>query len=130
MSTSSQKSAIERLEKAFWKSIVDGQPKTATELLTEPALMISGHGVNKFDHADYTKMASSDRMKLLDYSISEMDVLFPTDEVAIATYRVAQTVEADGRKTQMDVYDSSTWIKVDDRWQCVMHTESPAASSH
>lgn len=130
MSASSQKAAIERLEKAFWKSIVDGQPKTATELLAEPALMVSAHGVNKFDHAAYTKMASSDRMKLLDYSISEMDVLFPTDDVAIATYRVAQTVEADGRKTQMDVYDSSTWLKVEDRWQCVMHTESPASPRH
>lgn len=130
MAANAQKAEIERLEKAFWKSIVDGQPETATELLTEPALMISGHGVNKFDHAAYTKMATSDRMKLIDYSLSDMDVLFPTDDVAIATYRATQKVQADGRTMQMEVYDSSTWIKVDAQWQCVMHTESPVASSH
>ena len=130
MSASTQKAEIERLEKAFWKSIAEGQPETATQLLTEPALMISTHGVNQFDHAAYIKMANDDRFKLVDYTISDMAVLFPTDEVAIATYRVAQKVEADGETTQMDVYDSSTWIKMGEKWQCVMHTESPAASSH
>lgn len=130
MAANTRRAEIERLEQAFWKSIVDGQPETATELLTEPALMISGHGVNKFDHAAYTKMATSDRMKLIDYSLSDMDVLFPTDDVAIATYRATQKVEADGRTTQMEVYDSSTWVKVGAQWQCVMHTESPAAPSH
>jgi len=130
MGASTQKEEIERLEKAFWKSILDGQPKVAAELLAEPALMISAHGVNQFDRAAYIKMASSDRVKLIDYSFSDMEVLFATHEVAIATYRVSQKVEIDGQTRNMDVYDSSTWIKVSDRWQCVMHTEIPAASRH
>ncbi|MEI2431153.1 nuclear transport factor 2 family protein [Lysobacter yananisis] len=130
MGTSTQNEEIERLEKAFWQSILDGQPNIAAELLTEPALTISTHGVIKFDRAAYIKMASSDRVKLVDYSFSDMEVLFPTDQVAIITYRVAQTVAIDGETNEMDVYDSSTWIKASGRWLCVMHTEIPAASAH
>ncbi|HEY0660052.1 MAG TPA: nuclear transport factor 2 family protein [Lysobacter sp.] len=130
MNMSKQKGEIERLEKAFWKSILDGAPEVATGMLTEPALMVSGHGTNKFDHAGYTRMANDDRSKLVDYKISGMDVIFPRDDVAVASYRVNQKMEMEGKPTQMDVYDTSTWVKVDDQWRCVMHTESPVASKH
>jgi len=129
MSTTKQKGEIERLEKAFWQSILEGSPQVATEMLTEPALMVSGHGAHKFDHATYTKMANDDRVKLLDYKISAMDVLLPTDDVAVASYRVLQKVEMEGKTTEMDAYDTSTWVKVGDQWRCVMHTESPADST-
>lgn len=58
--------------------------------------MVSGHGANTFDHAGYTKMATDDRFKLLRYDISRFAVLFPRDDVAVATYRVRHDVEMDG----------------------------------
>jgi hypothetical protein len=119
---------IEKLERAFWESIVAGKPEVATGMLTEPAVMVSGHGANKFDHAAYTRMAKDDRYRLVDYSISDMDVIFPRDDVAVATYQVDQRMEMQGRPVQMNVYDSSTWVKVDGDWRCVMHTESPVQS--
>jgi hypothetical protein len=130
MTKSAQKSQIEKLEKAFWQSMVDGEPQVATRMLTEPALMVSGHGANKFDHAGYTKMANDDRYKLVDYDISGMDVVFPRDDVAVATYRVLQKMEMEGKPLEMDVFDSSTWVKVDGEWRCVLHTESPATAKH
>lgn len=117
---------IEKLERAFWDSLVAGKPEVATGMLTEPAVMVSGHGANKFDHAAYTRMARDDRYKLVEYSISNMDVIFPRDDVAIATYQVDQRMEMQGKPVQMNVYDTSTWVKVDGDWRCVMHTESPA----
>lgn len=128
MNTSTQRGEIERLEQAFWKSMLDGKPEVATGMLTEPALMVSGHGANKFDHAGYTKMAKDDRFKLVDYDISDMDVTFPREDVAVATYQVNQKVEMEGKATEMDVFDTSTWVKVGGDWRCVMHTECPAAS--
>ena len=128
MAMSRRKAEIERLEKAFWQSMVDGEPEVATEMLTEPALMVSNHGANKFDHAGYTKMANDDRYKLLDYAISDMDVIFPKDDVAIASYRVNQTMEMEGKPVVTDVFDTSTWVKVDEQWRCVLHTESEAAA--
>jgi hypothetical protein len=126
--TRQQQGEIERLEKAFWQSMVDGKPQVATDMLAEPALMVSGHGAMKFDHAGYTKMANDDRHRLVDYRFSDMDVIFPKDDVAIATYRVSQKVEMQGKPVEKDVYDTSTWVKVGDQWRCVAHTESELAT--
>ena len=127
MSTTNRKSEIEGLEKAFWNSMVAGKPEVATAMLTEPAVMVSGHGATKFDHATYTRMANDDRYRLVDYTLSDMDVIFPRDDVAVATYHVDQKMEMQGKPQQMRMYDSSTWVKVDGKWRCVMHTESPVA---
>jgi hypothetical protein len=127
MDTSKRQGEIEGLEKAFWNSMIAGQPEVATAMLTEPAVMVSGSGATKFDHAAYTRMARDDRYKLVDYTISDMDVIFPRDDVAVATYHVDQRMEMQGKPLQMDVYDTSTWVKVDGDWRCVMHTESPVA---
>lgn len=116
---------IEKLERAFWDSMIAGKPEVATDMLTEPAVMVSGHGANKFDHAAYTRMARDDRYKLVGYTISDLDVIFPRDDVAVATYQVDQRMEMQGKPMQMNVYDTSAWVKVDGDWRCVMHTESP-----
>lgn len=118
---------IEKLEHAFWKSIVDDKPGVATDLLTEPALMVSGHGAMCFDHAGYTRMANDAKYRLLDYDISGMQVSFPSDEAAIATYHVHQTMEMDGKPMEMDAIDSSTWVKLGGEWKCAAHTESTRA---
>lgn len=118
------KRQIEQLEHAFWQSMVDNTPKVATGLLAERALMVSGHGAMAFDHAGYTKMQRDPSHKLLDFTLSDLDVLFPSDDVAIATYKVDQTVEYDGMRTNMRAVDSSTWLKSGDDWKCVAHTES------
>jgi ketosteroid isomerase-like protein len=125
---SNQQTEIEKLEKNFWQSIVKNDPKVAKGMLTEPALMVSGHGAMFFDHTAYTKMAKDSKTRVLDFSISGMEVLFPTDEVAIATYRVHQKMEMDGKAMEMDAVDSSTWIRIGGHWKCAAHTESPQAS--
>lgn len=115
---------IERLERAFWQSIVDREPSVATGMITEPALMVSGHGPMSFDRDEYTRMANNEQHRLLDYTLSDMDVLCPTDDVAIATYRAHQKMEVDGRPLEFDSVDSSTWVRVDGAWKCAAHTES------
>ena len=115
---------IEQLENAFWQSMVDNQPKVATGMLADKALMVSGHGAMSFDHDGYTKMASDRSHKLVDFKLSDMDVLFPNDDVAIATYKVDQKVEHEGKPMMMKAVDSSTWIRQGEGWKCVAHTES------
>ncbi len=128
MTKSRQPSEIEKLEHAFWKSMIDNDPEVAIGMLTEPALMVSGHGAMTFDHAAYTRMANDTKHKVVDYDISGLEVLFPSDAVAIATYRVHQKMEMDGKPMEMDVVDSSTWVKIGGAWKCAAHTECPEAS--
>ena len=115
---------IEQLEHTFWQSMVDNQPEVATGLLANTALMVSGHGAMSFNHAGYTKMAKDPSHKLLSFELSDMDVLFTGDDLAIATYKVDQQVESEGKPMRMQAVDSSTWVRRDDTWKCVAHTES------
>jgi len=130
MKASARKQEIEKLETAFWQSMLDGKAEVATQMLTEPALMVSSHGRLKFDHAAYEKMAANDTHKLTGFEFSDFDVMFPTQDVAVASYRVKQSMEAKGMSLTEEVFDSSTWVKLGDAWKCVAHTESQPKPAH
>jgi ketosteroid isomerase-like protein len=120
---------IEELENRFWQSLVDNDADTATDLLMEPALMVSAHGAMKFDHAGYRHMAEKGPRVLTGFELSDMQVVFPSETTAIATYHVRQRVAQRGSEDRADVQemnDTSTWVKEDGSWKCAMHTETPA----
>jgi hypothetical protein len=121
--------AIIDLETKFWQSMVDKDTDTALSMLAEPALMVSTHGAMQFDHAGYRKMAEHGTMVVTSYELSDTHVLFPNPSTAVMTYKVKQGVAPrDTGKTEFqEMNDTSTWIKSDKGWQCVMHTETPVA---
>jgi ketosteroid isomerase-like protein len=119
---------IERLEHAFWQSLVDRDADAARGMLAPEALMVGAHGTMRFDPAQYEKMLLDPKHGLLEYALSDMDVLFPSDDTAIATYRAHQKMEMDGREMEQDVVDTSTWVRVDGGWRCAAHTESEASA--
>ena len=120
---------LTKLEHKFWQSMVNQDTDAALEMLSEPALMVSSHGSMKFDHAGYRKMAEQGPMVLASFELSDLDVVFPNDTTAILTYRVKQAMAPRGKseKKVQEMNDTSTWIQTGQRWQCVMHTETPAA---
>jgi hypothetical protein len=128
MQTTDRKSEIERLERAFWQSLVDGDPGVASGMLTDTASMASSHGAFSFDPATYEKMASDPKHRVLDFSFSDFAVLFPRDDVAVATYRAWQKYQREGEVIEEDVVDTSTWVRIGGEWKCAAHTESPAAT--
>ena len=117
------------LETKFWQSMVDQDADAALQLLHEPTLMASSHGAMKFDHAGYRKMAEQGSMVVTAFALSDIEVSFPLKTTAVMTYRVKQTVATreggkSGKDTVQDMSDTSTWVYVDKRWQCVLHNES------
>jgi hypothetical protein len=117
------------LENRFWQSMVDGDTETAVDLLSEQSLMVSQHGAMQFDRDAYRKMAEQGPNVVTDFKLSDVNVLFPNDSTAILTYHVKQTVAPRGEDqgSVQEVNDTSTWVKNGERWQCVAHTETPAA---
>jgi hypothetical protein len=116
------------LENKFWQSLVKEDTDAALSLLDQQALVVSSHGSTKFDHIQYREMAQHGPMVLKDFRLSDIDVLQPTEDLAILTYRVKQTVvpRGDGAKpTTKEMVDSSTWVRKENQWQCVAHTETP-----
>ena len=127
--TTQTKTLIE-LETKFWQSMVDQDTDAALQLLHEPAQMASAHGAMKFDHAGYRKMAEQGAKVVTAFTLSDIEVLFPSTTTAVMTYRVKQTVAAreGGESSTQNISDTSTWVYLDNRWQCVLHTESLLAA--
>jgi len=129
MNTASQ--TLVDLEKRFWQSMIDEDTDTALEMLAEPSLMVSPHGAMKFDHAAYREMAEKGSMVIKSYELDDMDVLFANDDTAVLTYKVRQTIaprgkgKASAKEVTQEMADSSTWVRQDGHWRCVMHTETP-----
>ena len=124
--TTSKKTLID-LETKFWQSMVDQDTSAALKLLHDPACMATAHGAMKFDHAGYRKMAEQGPVVVTSFALIDVEVMFPTKTTAVVIYRVKQSVEArgGGNSTTQDMSDTSTWVNVDNRWLCVLHTESP-----
>jgi ketosteroid isomerase-like protein len=123
--------ALIDLETKFWQSMVNQDTDAALAMLCEPAVMVSARGALKFDRESYRKMAEQGSMVLTGFEFSDMQVVFPNAATAVLTYRVKQEVaqrDKDERVTQ-EMNDSSTWVKQGKQWQCVMHTETPAAAA-
>lgn len=116
------------LERKFWQSLVREDTDAALSLLDQQALMVSAHGAMRFDHMQYRQMAQQGPMVVKDFRLGDIDVLQPTEDMAVLTYRVRQSVGprgGDGKGTTQDMVDSSTWVRKEDQWQCVAHTETP-----
>lgn len=132
MSATATRQTLIDLEKKFWHALVDENVDVATRLLAEPALMVGTHGALKFDRATYRKMAREGPMVVTSFEFSDMQVELPTDAMGILTYCVKQGVAPRRDKagsTEQVMHDSSTWIRIDGEWQCVMHTETPVEPS-
>jgi hypothetical protein len=110
---------------------VEQDSDSAIQLLTEPALMVSGNGAMQFDHAGYRKMAEQGSMVLRSFELSNMQVMFPNDSTAVLTYHVKQEMSPRDKSAGVaqEMNDSSTWIKEGKFWKCAMHTETPASGS-
>jgi hypothetical protein len=117
------------LEKQFWQSMVDQNTDVALGLLDEPALMVSTHGAMQFGHHEYRKMAEQGTMIVKSFELSDMKVLFPSEDVGILMYGVKQVVapREKGEAMTQQMQDSSVWVRKAGKWLCVMHTETPKA---
>jgi hypothetical protein len=97
-------------------------------MLDEPALMVSSHGAMQFDHRQYRKMAEQGSMVVKSFELDDMNVVFPTDQTAVLTYRVKQALAPRGKSSELvrqEMADSSVWTHKNGEWRCVMHTETP-----
>ncbi|MES2934531.1 MAG: nuclear transport factor 2 family protein [Pseudomonadota bacterium] len=114
------------LENKFWQSMVDGDTDTAIAMLCEPAVMVSSHGAMQFDHQQYREMAEQGGVEIKSFELSDMNVMFPTEETAVLTYKVRQAVAQRGQadEVEQEMADSSVWTRKDGNWRCVMHTET------
>ncbi|MGC4061343.1 MAG: nuclear transport factor 2 family protein [Aquabacterium sp.] len=124
---------IINLEKKFWQSMIDEDTDLSLSMLDEPSVMVSTHGTMQFDHRQFRQMAEQGTMTIQSFELSDLNVVFPTDDSAVLTYKVKQSLieRSTSRQIKQEMADSSVWMHKDGKWLCVMHTETPVdATKH
>jgi ketosteroid isomerase-like protein len=120
----SAKQDIIALETKFWDTMISKDADTASAMMAEKSIVIGPQGVSEIKRGDFAKMMDGSKWTLDSYKLSDVQVVFPTDETAVIGYKVKQKGEMDGKPYDMECADSSTWIKADGAWLCALHTET------
>src|SRR5262245_54430467 len=87
------------LETKFWQSIVDEDTETAGSLLDEPTMLVCRHGTKLFEHDKYRQMAEQGGMLVKSYKLSNMNVVFPSEDTAVLSYNVKQALAPRGKSS-------------------------------
>ena len=111
-------------EKRFWQALVDKDIDAATALISEEALVTNAMGTMRITPASYGEMVRDGEWRLDGFEFSDVDVIFPTEDVAVLTYKARQRGEMKGEKMDLRCADSSVWVREDGRWTCALHTET------
>lgn len=118
------KQEIIDLENRFWKTMIDKDVETATAMMADKSIVTGAQGAATIDNQAFGKMMQEGKWTLESYTFSDVQVEFPTPDVAIIGYKVSEKLILDGEPLTMEAADASTWIKRDGKWQCALHTES------
>ena len=119
-----QHNEIETLEKRFWQTMVDKDARAASAMIADQALVTGPMGAMRIDPARYEAMTEDGQWNLESYVMSDVQVVSPSDDVAIIAYKVNQKGDMKGQAMDLNCVDSSTWVRDGDEWKCALHTET------
>ena len=118
------KNEILDLEKRFWTSMKDKDVSAALQLTADPCIVTGAQGVSTIDKGTFTKMMSTAKWDLRDFSIDDVQVQQLGEDVAIIGYKVHEDITVEGSRLTLEAADTSTWVRQNGSWLCAMHTES------
>lgn len=116
--------SIVNLETKFWQSMVDKDAKLARTMIADQCLITGPMGSMKIDPAKYESMTEEGQWTLDSFRFSDVDVIFPTDDVAVIAYKVHQKGDMKGKPMDLECADSTIWVRADEQWKCALHTET------
>jgi hypothetical protein len=120
----SAKQDIIALETKFWDTMVSQDAETAAAMMAEKSIVIGPQGVSEISRGHFKEVMDESRWTLDSYKLSDVHVVFPTDETAVIGYKVKQKGTMDGKPYDMECADATTWNHSGKEWLCVLHTET------
>ena len=118
------KQQVVDLETRFWQSIKDKDVATAQAMIADESLVTGPHGTMRLNPAKFGQLMREAPWTLDRFELSEVDVTFPGDDVAVITYKVHETGEMEGKPMDMTAADSTVWVRDGDEWKVALHTET------
>ena len=121
---SGNKQQIIDLETRFWQSMKDKDVEAAQALVADVTLVTGPHGTMRADPAKFGQLMREAPWTLDRFEMSDVDVIFPSDDVAVITYKVHETGEMEGKPMDMVAADSTVWARAGGDWKVALHTET------
>lgn len=121
------KDEIIALEKQYFQSMVDQDGATAAKLTATDAVIGGPQGVMTVQAAKMANMMDSDAPQMTRFELSDINVIFPADNVAVIGYKIKQDMRFKGEDKSFEFVDTSTWINGSDGWTCAQHSETPVS---
>ena len=119
-----QDRTIVDLETRFWQSMVDKDAKGAAAMIADDGLVTGPMGTMRMNPAKYEEMTRDGKWTLDEFEFKDVDVVFPSDDVAVIAYTVHQTGTMGDKPMDLTCADSSTWVRDGADWKCALHTET------
>jgi ketosteroid isomerase-like protein len=121
---SAEKQQIIDQEKRFWTSMKDKDVATAQSMIHKDCLITGPMGTMRVGPEKYAEMTREGQWRLDSFELTDVDVTFPTNDVAVIAYKVHQKGEMKGKPMDLNAADSTTWVRDGDSWKVALHTES------
>ena len=118
------KQQIIDLETRFWQSLKDKDVPTAQRMIADQSFSTGPSGITPMDPQKFGQLMREAPWTLDKFEFSDVDVIFPTNDVAVITYKVHQTGEMEGKPMDMNAADSTVWARDGESWKCALHTEA------
>jgi len=118
---------IVELERRYWQALVNGDNDTTVMLSDDPCIVAGAQGIASLDRQAVAGMMRQATWKLRGFEIDpDLKVRQIGDDVVVLAYKVREDLTVDGRELKIEASDTSTWVRRDGRWRCVLHTEAIA----
>ncbi|MGE0546228.1 MAG: nuclear transport factor 2 family protein [Kofleriaceae bacterium] len=120
-----QEQQLVELERQFWQAMKDRDVDAALRLTADECIITGPQGVGVLQKEQLGKMMVEATYDLDEFTLNDdVEVRMLGDDVAVLAYTVHEKMTIDGKPVTLDAADSSTWVRRDGRWVCVLHTEA------
>lgn len=117
---------IMEIERALWAGWAQGDAGPFDMHVTDDAVNVVPAGIT-VGKAELIKWIESGSCNVAGYSVGDMQVVHPADNVAIAVYSADQDAVCDGSPLAAHIHVSSVYVKKDGEWRSAAYSEAPAA---
>lgn len=114
---------IVAVERALLEAIYAADKATMRRMM-----LPDGLGVDQsFGYATQASLIDGiHQLSTVRWKLAEPRVLAVGDQGRIITYRLTQEISFKGRAEPTDVYSTTVWSRIENRWMAIFHQETPA----
>ena len=106
--------------------MVEKNTEASVAMLPEKSIVAGAQGAALLTRDDYRDMAKQgdSLWRLKSFRFDDVNVIFPTEDVAVIAYTVTEEMEVEGQPLTLKATDATTWVRQNGEWLAALHTES------